>query len=162
VNVSPQAIRTIKHHEGVRFKPYRCPALLWTVGVGHVLYLDQGRLKLEDRRGYALKDADNRAWLQDEVDALLRSDLARFEQGVARMCSSASSHQGRFDALVSFSFNVGLGTLQRSTLRAKFNRGDYDGAAKEFLKFTKGGGKVLKGLVNRRNDELRMYGRSSG
>jgi lysozyme len=159
VNVSPQAIRTIKHHEGVRLKPYRCPALLWTVGVGHVLYPAQGKLKLEDRKGYALKDADNRVWTQGEVDALLRSDLARFESGVARMCPAATSHQGRFDALVSFSFNVGLGTLQRSTLRAKFNRGDYEGAAAEFLKFTKGGGKVLKGLVNRRNDEVAMYGR---
>lgn len=160
MNVSPQAIRTIKHHEGVRLKPYRCPALLWTIGVGHVLYPEQGRLKLEDRKGYALRDADNRVWTQAEVEALLRSDLARFESGVARMCPAAASHQGRFDALVSFSFNVGLGTLQRSTLRAKFNRGDFDGAASEFLKFTKGGGKVLKGLVNRRNDEVAMYGRS--
>jgi lysozyme len=160
VNVSPQAIRTIKHHEGVRLRPYRCPALLWTIGVGHVLYPAQGRLKLEDRKGYALKDADNRAWSQDEVEALLRRDLARFEQGVTRMCPAAASHQGRFDALVSFSFNVGLGTLQRSTLRSKFNRGDFAGAAQEFLKFTRGGGKVLKGLVNRRNDELRMYGRA--
>jgi lysozyme len=134
--------------------------LLWTIGVGHVLYPDQGRLKLEDRRGYALKDADNRAWSQDEVEALLRRDLARFESGVARMCPAVSSHQGQFDALVSFSFNVGLGTLQRSTLRSKFNRGDFAGAAQEFLKFTRGGGKVLKGLVNRRNDELRMYGRA--
>jgi GH24 family phage-related lysozyme (muramidase) len=76
------------------------------------------------------------------------------------MCPAASSHQGQFDALVSFSFNVGLGTLQRSTLRAKFNRGDVAGAAQEFLKFTRGGGKVLKGLVNRRNDEVAMYGRA--
>ena len=159
MNVSPQAIRTIKHHEGVRLKPYRCPALLWTVGVGHVLYPDQGRLKLEDRKGYALKDADNRVWTQEEVDALLRRDLARFEQGVARMCPAATGSQGRFDALVSFSFNVGLGTLQRSTLRARFNRGDYDGAAAEFMKFTKAGGEVLKGLVSRRSDEVAMYGR---
>jgi len=129
------------------------------VGVGHVLYPDQGKLKLEDRKGYALKGSDNRVWTQAEVDALLRSDLARFEQGVARMCPASIGGQGRFDALVSFSFNVGLGTLQRSTLRAKFNRGDYEGAAGEFLKFTKAGGKVLKGLVTRRNDELRMYGR---
>ena len=160
MNVSPQCISTIKHHEGVRFKPYRCPALLWTVGVGHVLYPDQGKLKLEDRKGYALKDADNRVWTKDEVDALLRRDLARFEQGVARMCPTSIGGQGRFDALVSFSFNVGLGTLQRSTLRSKFNRGDYEGAAGEFLKFTKAGGKVLKGLVTRRNDEVAMYGRA--
>lgn len=160
MNVSPQCIAAIKHHEGVRFKPYRCPALLWTVGVGHVLYPDQGALKLEDRKGYGLKDADNRVWTADEVDGLLRFDLARFERGVARMCPASTGHQGRFDALVSFSFNVGLGTLQRSTLRAKFNRGEFDAAAQEFLKFTKAGGKVLKGLVARRNDEVAMYGRS--
>ena len=156
MNVSPQAIRTIKHHEGVRLRPYRCPALLWTVGVGHVLYPEQGRLKLEDRKGYALRDSDNRVWTQGEVDALLRSDLARFERGVARYCPAAVGSQGKFDALVSFSFNVGLGTLQRSTLRAKFNRGEY--AGDEFLKYTKAGGKVLKGLVNRRNDERALYG----
>jgi lysozyme len=61
------------------------------------------------------------------------------------------------DSLVSFSFNLGLGTLQRSTLRQKHNRGDYEGAAEEFLKYTKAGGKVLKGLVNRRNDERALY-----
>jgi lysozyme len=61
------------------------------------------------------------------------------------------------DALVSFAFNVGLGALQRSTLRQKHNRGDYEGASKEFLKYTKGGGKVLPGLVKRRNDERALY-----
>jgi lysozyme len=50
-----------------------------------------------------------------------------------------------------------LGTLQRSTLRQRFNRGDYDGAAEEFLKYTKAGGKVLRGLVNRRNDERALF-----
>jgi lysozyme len=61
------------------------------------------------------------------------------------------------DALVSFSFNVGLGTLQRSTLRQKHNRGDYAGAADELLKYCKAGGKVLKGLENRRKDERALY-----
>ena len=156
MNVSAQCIAMIKHHEGVRFKPYKCFARLWTIGCGHVLYPDQGALKLEDRSGYALKSADNRVWSPQEVDDLLRADLARFERGVARYCPAAVGSQGKFDALVSFSFNVGLGTLQRSTLRAKFNRGEY--AGDEFLKYTKAGGKVLKGLVNRRNDERALYG----
>jgi lysozyme len=92
----------------------------------------------------------------DEVNAILAADLQRFERGVLRYCHSGIT-QGRFDALVSFAFNVGLGTLQRSTLRQKHNRGDYDGAADEFLKYCLGGGKVLKGLVNRRKDERAMY-----
>jgi lysozyme len=92
----------------------------------------------------------------DEVNAILASDLQRFERGVLRYCPSGIT-QGRFDALVSFAFNVGLGTLQRSTLRQKHNRGEFDGAADEFLKYCKAAGKVLKGLENRRKDERVMY-----
>jgi len=91
------------------------------------------------------------------VDAILAQDLARFERGVARLCPSAVNHQGRFDALVSFAFNVGLGNLQRSGLRMKHNRGEFDAAGNEFMKWSKAGGKVLKGLVNRRRDEQRLY-----
>ena len=65
--------------------------------------------------------------------------------------------QHRFDALVSFAFNVGLGNLQRSTLRMKHNRADYDGAAQEFLKWSKAAGKVLRGLLIRRTYEMNLY-----
>ena len=92
----------------------------------------------------------------DEVDAILAADLQRFERGVERFVSVALT-QGEFDALVSFSFNVGLGTLQRSTLRAKLNRNDKDGAADELLKYCLAGGKILKGLQNRRIDERAMF-----
>ena len=156
MNVSDRAINTIKHHEGVRQKPYRCPARLWTVGVGHVLYPDQGRLKIDDRDGFALKPEDNRVFSMEEVDGILKSDLDRFERGVATYCPVALT-QGQFDALVSFAFNVGLGTLQRSTLRQKILRGDTDGAAEEFLKYCMAGGKILKGLQNRRKDERALF-----
>jgi lysozyme len=62
-----------------------------------------------------------------------------------------------FDGLVSFAFNVGLGTLQRSTLRQKLLRGDKAGAADEFLKYCMAGGKILKGLQNRRIDERALF-----
>jgi lysozyme len=62
-----------------------------------------------------------------------------------------------FDGLVSFSFNVGLGTLQRSTLRQKLNRGDKEGAGQELLKYCMAGGKILKGLQNRRLDERALF-----
>jgi lysozyme len=65
--------------------------------------------------------------------------------------------QGQFDALVSFSFNVGLGTLQRSTMRQKVNRGDMEGASEELLKYCMAGGKVLKGLQKRRLDERALF-----
>jgi lysozyme len=156
MNVSPKAIGMIKHHEGVRQKPYRCPARLWTIGVGHVLYPEQGKLKIDDRDGFPLRPEDDRKFTMDEVDAILAADLQRFERGVERFVSVALT-QGEFDALVSFSFNVGLGTLQRSTLRAKLNRNDKDGAADELLKYCLAGGKILKGLQNRRIDERAMF-----
>jgi lysozyme len=146
----------IRHHEGVRFRPYRCPAKLFTIGVGHVLYPIQGRLSLDQRQDFQLQAQDDRIFTTEEVDGILHNDLARFERGVTTLCNVMLT-QGEFDALVSFSFNCGLGTLQRSTLRQKLLRGETEAAADEFLKYTIGGGKILKGLVNRRNDERALW-----
>ena len=135
----------IKHHEGVRLRPYQCPAGLWTVGVGHLI-----------GDGKSLPAEWNKTFTQEEVGAILAADLVRFERGVLRLCPAALT-QGQFDALVSFAFNVGLGSLQRSTLRMKTNRGEKESAVKEFMKWTKAGGKVLPGLVKRRKDETALY-----
>ena len=156
MNVSDKAIKMIVHHEGLRLKPYRCPAKLWTIGVGHVLYPEQGKLPINERDEFALKQEDNRTFTQEEVNNILKADLKRFEQGVDKLITIPLS-QGMFDALVSFSFNVGLGTLQRSTLRQKLNRGDKEGAAEELLKYCMAGGKILKGLQNRRLDEKALF-----
>ena len=156
MNISPKAIEMIKHHEGVRFKPYRCPAKLWTIGVGHVLYPDQGKMPIDQRDSYGLRPEDNRTFSADQVDGILRTDLQRFERGVRLFCP-VDLTQGMYDGLVSFSFNVGLGTLQRSTLRQKVLRGDKTGAGEEFLKYCMAGGKVLKGLQNRRIDERALF-----
>jgi lysozyme len=157
MKVSRAAIDMIKHHEGVRLRPYRCPALLWTVGVGHVIDPSHIGVKYEDRKNLPIPAGWDRVLTMDEVDAILAKDLSKFEQGVARACPVSVTSQGMFDALVSFSFNVGLGNLQRSTLRMKVNRGEYEQAAEEFLKWTKGGGRVLPGLVKRRQDERAVF-----
>jgi lysozyme len=156
MKISANAIKVIKHHEGVRQKPYRCPALLWTIGVGHVLYPTQGNLPIDKRNEVQLKEEDNRVFSMEEVDGILESDLLRFERGVERFIPVPLT-QGQFDALCSFAFNVGLGTLQRSTLRQKALRGDMEGAAQELLKYCMAGGKVLKGLQNRRIDEKALF-----
>jgi lysozyme len=156
MKISANAIKVIKHHEGVRQKPYRCPALLWTIGVGHVLYPTQGNLPIDKRNEVQLKEEDNRVFSMEEVDGILESDLLRFERGVERFIPVPLT-QGQFDALCSFAFNVGLGTLQRSTLRQKALRGDMEGASEEFLKYCMAGGKVLKGLQNRRIDEKALF-----
>ena len=156
MKVSDRCKEMIKHHEGVRFKPYRCPARLWTVGVGRVLYAIQGRLPLDQRDAYPLAPEDNRTFSKAEVDGLLSADLQRFEVGVARLFPMVLT-QGQNDALCSFAFNLGLGGVQRSTLRQKVLRGEMEAAADEFLKFTRGGGKILPGLVKRRNDERALF-----
>jgi len=143
--ISKECLYMIKHHEGVRNKPYQDPIGLWTVGVGHLI-----------GDGKSLPEEWNRVFTDEEVNDLLKKDLRRFEAGVFRLCPVGLT-QPRFDALVSFSFNVGLGNLQRSTLRQKHNREDYEGAAKEFLKWARAGGRVLPGLVRRRKDESILY-----
>ena len=152
--------------EGFRSRPYLCPAHIWTIGYGHVLYQDQIRLpviRVEGkqtpmiRKEYPLKPEDNRVWTKTEIDELFRADVASFERGVLRLVPGVVGRQGSFDALVSISFNFGLGNLQRSTIRMRANRGDWEGAAEAFRMWTKGGGKVLPGLVRRREAEIALF-----
>ena len=146
----------IRHHEGVRTRPYRCPALLWTVGVGHVIDPRHIGVKLDERKNLPIPDGWDRQLSMDEVNQILANDLVSFERGVLRLCPAGLT-QSRFDALVSFSFNVGLGNLQRSTIRMKHNREEFEEAAEAFMQWTKAGGKELPGLVKRRRDERNLY-----
>jgi len=148
--------------EGFRNKPYLCPAHIWTIGYGHVLYQEQIRLpvvRVEGknipmiRKEMPLRAEDNRAFTKTEIDELFRADVGTFERGVLRLVPGVVGRQGSFDALVSISYNFGLGNLQRSTIRMRANRGDWAGAAEAFMVWTKGGGKVLPGLVKRREAE---------
>ena len=155
--------------EGVRSKPYLCPAHIWTIGYGHVLYQEQIRLPMARppgktqadipmiRKEMPLKPEDFRVWTKPEIDELFRADVASFERGVLRLVPGCVGRQGSFDALVSFAFNAGLGNLQRSQIRIKANRGDWEGAADALMDWTKGGGKVLPGLVKRREAERAMF-----
>jgi lysozyme len=156
VKVSQKCIEQIKKDEGVRSRPYQCPALLWTIGVGHVIDPNHAKVPLADRKQLPIPAGWDRVLSADEIDDILRKDLARFEAGVSRLIKVELT-QGQFDALVSFSFNVGLGNLQNSTLRMKVNRSDFEGAAEQFLVWTKAGGRVLPGLVKRRTHEKEMF-----
>jgi lysozyme len=146
VNVSKAAIALIKHHEGVRNRPYRCPANLWTVGVGHLI-----------GDGKHLPDSWNRTFSQEEIDGILKSDLRRFELGVHKMLPNVPLRQHEFDALVSFCFNLGLGCFQRSTLRQALLRGDKKAAMESLVKYCRAGGKILRGLQIRRLDEKALF-----
>jgi lysozyme len=157
MTISEAGIQLIKSFEGCHNQPYKCPADLWTIGYGRVLYPDQARLKTGERNKYPLRTEHNRTFSGDEIDALLEADLQRFSDGVLRLCPAAADSQCHLDAITSLAFNIGLGNLQSSTLRMKYNRSDYDGAADEFLKWRKANGVVLRGLERRREAERALF-----
>jgi len=146
VKVSKEAIKLIKHHEGVRNKPYKCPAGLWTVGVGHLI-----------GDGKTLPASWNKTFTNEEIDGILAADLKRFELGVHKMLPNVPLKQCEFDSLVSWCFNLGLGQFQRSTLRQALLRGDKEAAMESLVKYCRAGGKILKGLQNRRLDERKLF-----
>jgi len=161
VKLSHAGAELMHRYEGCRNKPYLCPAHIWTIGYGHVLYQEQIRLPMVKKEGYSgqirkefpLAEGDNRVWSKDEINQLFATDVASFERGVLRLVPGVAGRQGSFDALVSFAFNAGLGNLQRSQIRMRANRGDWQGAGEALMDWTKGGGRVLPGLVKRREAE---------
>ena len=165
MRTSEKGIALMHEFEGYRNKPYLCSASMWTVGWGHVLYQDQIKLPPLQKEGYTgplrkdypLKSEDNRTWSKDELVKIFKDDLVSFERGVLRLAPNLVGRQGAFDACVAFSFNAGLGNFQRSTIRMKINREEWEEAAEAFKQWTKGGGKVLPGLVRRRNAEIALF-----
>ena len=111
---------------------------------------------MAQRKAFPLRYEDNRVWSTEEIDELLVKDVVRFERAVLRFISLPLK-QHEFDAIISATYNLGAGWLQRSQVRQKINRGDKNGAMENLLKFNKGGGKVLKGLDNRRKDEVALF-----
>ena len=169
MKLSAKGADLMHRYEGYRTRPYLCPAHIWTIGYGHVLYQEQIRLPMvrpfgatrDDipmiRSEFPLKPEDNRVWSKDEIEKLFSEGVASFERGALRLSPNLVGRQGAFDAVVSFAFNAGLGNYQRSTIRMKNNRGDFEGAADAFMMWTKGGGKELPGLVRRRKDERLLF-----
>lgn len=126
-----------------RFKPYICPAGVLTIAWGHTN--DNGR-----------KFTTHDVWTKAECDAEFRADMTRFEAAVRRRVKvDLTQHQ--FDALVSFTYNCGEGNLAKSGLLRKVNARDFAGAAQEFGKWNRGGGRVLAGLTRRRAAEARLF-----
>ena len=153
------------YFEGCRNKPYWCSAEIWTVGWGHAMYAEQLRLPNVRKEGYAgmirkempLKQEDNRVWTKEEIEKLFEDDVGPTERGVLRLAPALSGRQGAFDACVSFAFNAGVGAFQRSSIRMKINRGDWEGAADALLLYCMAGGKILLGLKKRRDAEKALF-----
>jgi lysozyme len=165
MKISEKGEHLMHFFEGYRNKPYRCSAAIWTVGWGHAMYADQLNLPNVRKEGYTglirsdyqLKGEDNRVWSKEELVNLFKMDIDNFERGVLRLSPTLVNHQSKFDAVVSFAYNAGLGNYQRSTIRMKVNRGDWEGAAEAFMSWTKAGGKEVSGLVKRRKAEVALF-----
>lgn len=136
---SRQGIELIKSHEGLRLTAYKCPGNVWTIGYGHTSGVAPGMIINEAR-----------------AEALLQSDLEQFENAVNNLVE-VPINQHQFDALVSFTFNVGIGAFVNSTLLTQLNNGNYAEAANQFSRWVYGGGKKLPGLVRRRQEEASLF-----
>lgn len=143
---SPRGLKLIKSFEGCRLTAYQCPAGIWSIGYGHTRGTKRGLLI--PQRGLTIT--------QDQAEYLLKLDLQRFEDGVTTLVQ-VPLEQHEFDALVSFSFNVGTAAFQRSTLLKKLNKGDRLGAAEDFLRWDRVKGKVVPGLTRRREKERLLF-----
>ena len=154
MTTSDKGLDIIKRHEGFRSKPYLCPSGVPTIGYGNTFYQDGRKVTLQDK---PITEA--------EAAELMRDILKKFEKDIMRLVSVKLT-QNQFDALVSFVYNVGVGSsnpnikggFTPSTLRKKINANPSDPTiAAEFARWNKGGGKVLPGLVKRRKEEAELY-----
>jgi lysozyme len=136
----------ITNHEGLKLKPYLCPAKIPTIGYGNTYYPDGKRVTLLDKE-----------ITKQQAFDMFKEVANRFGKRVNELVTS-NINQNQFNALVSFAYNVGTGNFSSSTLLKKVNRNPDDLTIKdEFLRWNKAGGKVLNGLTNRRNEEADLY-----
>lgn len=139
MKTSTKGINLIKKFEGCVLKAYKCPADVLTIGYGHTSGVMEGQ-KIT----------------KTQATEYLKSDLEKFEYYVDKYVT-VPINQNQFDALVSFTYNLGWGSLKNSTLLRLLNKKDYTGASKEFEKWNKAGGTVLNGLTKRRKAEKKLF-----
>lgn len=128
----------IKQFEGCRLNAYLCPAGIWTCGWGST----------------GLDVTPTTVWTQAQADARMQSDALNFAKQVAKLCPNLSGDA--LCAIADFAYNLGIGRLKSSTLLKKLKQNDMAGSQIELMKWVKGGGKVLPGLVKRRTAESNL------
>ena len=144
MKINETGLALIKSFEGLRLKAYKCPAGVWTVGYGHT-----GK---DVKPGMVITE--------EQAEELLRQDLERFENGVLDLLTIPELTSNQFSALVSFSFNVGLGNFKKSTLLKMINKGNKDeleAIHSQFKRWVWAGSQILPGLQRRREAEFDLY-----
>ena len=144
MQTSDKGISLIKEFEGCKLTAYRDSVGVWTIGYGWTQPVDGKPIYA----GMTIK--------QDTAEHLMKTSLVSYENDVLRLVK-VNLTQGQFDALVAFTYNLGARSLSTSILLRKLNIGDYSGAADEFLRWNKAGGKVLNGLTRRREAERALF-----
>ena len=140
------AAELCKRFEGFRSKPYLCPANVATIGYGSTYYADKRKVTLEDP-----------PMTQEEANKLLMIELEHtYLLGVLRNCPILATDVKKCNAIVDFVYNLGIGRLQTSTLKRKINAQEWEQAQEQLMLWTKGGGKVLPGLLKRRQAECSL------
>ncbi|MFO6490468.1 lysozyme [Hafnia alvei] len=144
MRVSENGINLIKQFEGCRLTAYQDSVGVWTIGYGWTQPVDGKPVG----KGMTIT--------QQKADDLLKQGVIQYENGVNSLVK-VQLNQNQFDALVDFAYNLGVNALKGSTLLKKLNAGDYAGAANEFTKWNKAGGKELAGLTRRREAEKSLF-----
>lgn len=144
MKMSANGLALVKEFEGLRLKAYKCPAAVWTIGYGHTSAAGVPNV------------TPDMVITKENAEQILKEDMEQYENGV-RKYVKVDLTQGQFDALVDFAYNAGVGALAKSTLLKKVNAGKFDEVPAEFMKWTKGGGKELPGLVRRRRAEVKLW-----
>lgn len=139
MKTSDNGINLIKSFEGCRLTAYKCPAGVWTIGYGHTNEVSTG-MKITEAQAVNF----------------LKQDLCKFENSVNKVCSSLNLNQNEFDALVSFTYNCGEGSL-RTLIKDRSKKQ----IAEALLLYNKSGGKILPGLVRRREAERELFLKST-
>lgn len=142
--VNQAGMELIKEFEGFRRNAYLCPAGVWTIGYGSTFYPDGRKVQ----KGDVISNK--------EAEELLKITVNNFANEVDRLVT-VPINDNQFSALVSFTFNVGVYAFKNSTLRRVLNQGNYQEAARQFLRWDKAGGKTLAGLTRRRQAERNLF-----
>lgn len=144
MKTSNSGINLIKSFEGKRLKAYDDGVGVWTIGFGTIKYPNGVRVEKGDTCS------------EEQAESYLKNDLVKFENAINRLVKVPLT-QNQFDALASFTYNLGETNLSSSTLLRKLNTKDYKGAADQFERWNKAGGKVMNGLTRRRKAEKELF-----
>jgi lysozyme len=154
MRTSDHGLQLLKQWEGFKPKFYKDAAGLPTIGVGHLLKKDElasGTITIHD-----VPVAYTDGLTDEQVTVLLGQDLHPAENAV-NSGAKVALNQNQFDALVAFTFNTGIQAFTDSTLLKMLNQGNYDAVPDQLRRWVRAGGNVIQGLVNRRENEIKLW-----